>query len=238
MTSPLLGLPPKLQTKVREWKELYRRVYLVEVLDEEETRVVVLRGLSKREADVLDGEPDEVLHMEKTFRLALLHPDVGALDDWSAGAVNHIYVSICNVSGWGDDNLIPVMNAATEEIETLHGAMTAFICGGLQALKPADVYEMTALELGKHLRMAEYNLGRQFEFERWTDPEAWIRKNRENMRRVPGGRQQPSQDPREAAAAMGERSKEEILNDPSAVKFSDPKEIRKMIRNFELGKQM
>ena len=37
---------------------------------------------------------------------------------------------------------------------------------------------------------------------------------------------------------MGERSKEEILNDPNAVNFSDPGEIRKLIRNFEVGKQM
>jgi len=251
VTSPLLGLPPTLQDKVREWKETYQRVYLVTVEDDGGTHDVVLRGLSKREADMLDGEPDEVLHMEKAFRLALLHPNTETMDAWSAGAVQHVYECIRNVSGWGDEHLVPVMTEATEEASTLFGAMTAFICRGIPALKPAEVYEMTALELGKHLRMAEYNLQEGFDFERWTDPEAWYRKNRGRMRKVPGGQYQEMAtpgdargekrariNPEAAAQELGTKSYDEIMNDPNAIDLGDPDAVQKMIRGFTMGKGM
>jgi len=235
--SPLLGMSVDLQLKVREWKETYKRVFFTTIQDDDGEKFIIYRGLTKREADMLDGEPDEILHTEGTLRLALLHPAPDELDQWSAGAAHCAYESICSSSGWGDEDLVPIMEEAGEYLETFHGGVTAFICSVLN-FKPEEVYEMTAPELAKHLRIAEFAKGTPFPFQYYLDNEAWVKENggkqqsRGGVSRdipVPAGARV---DPRAAAMAMGERSKEEILSDRSAVNFSDPSALNKMIREF------
>jgi hypothetical protein len=236
-------LPPDVQEIVRRGKAAYGQVYLITGTSGGREVFALLRALSKREADLLELEHDNMRQQEDMLSRVLIHPAKEDMEDWDAGTVDLVLNAAVRVSGWDAQGLVEGMQAANEHRASMYGAMVAFICAAFK-LTPEEVDEMDRSTLLRHLALAQDVHGRAFDFQPWLDPEGWAKKNRHRMRRIPGGRaaevevpQGAVADPVALAQEQGERSMHDILNDPGAVKVdpSDRDSIRKLIQEQRRG---